>query len=149
MPAIRGLVAEGILQTTAEYRNSFSTLLRATDVQCFAERYVATLVLARRFHLNSGSLAPIERVGNTAPTDERVERSSTSRTCEATRSLGSSGRLKAGRVASLMIIRGDAILPVVAPTAEILARTPGADTEASLSCAESVRVTECPLRLNR
>ncbi len=57
VPVIRGLVEEGILQTTAEYRNGFSKLLPATDVQCFAERYVATSILARRFHLNSGSLA--------------------------------------------------------------------------------------------
>ena len=54
---IRGLVAEGILQTTAEYRNGFSKLLPATAVQHFAESYVATSVLARRFHLNSRSLA--------------------------------------------------------------------------------------------
>ena len=57
MPVIRGLVAQGILHTTAEYRNGFSKLLPATDVQRFAEDYVATSVLARRFHLNSGSLA--------------------------------------------------------------------------------------------
>ena len=57
MPVIRGLVAQGILHTTAEYRNGFSKLLPAADVQHFAEDYVATSVLARRFHLNSGSLA--------------------------------------------------------------------------------------------
>jgi hypothetical protein len=57
VPVIRGLVAEGILQTTTEYRNGFSKLLPATDVQHFAECYVATSVLARRFHLNSRSLA--------------------------------------------------------------------------------------------
>ena len=57
MPVIRGLVAEAILQTTAEYRNGFSKLLPATDVQHFAEYYEATSVLARRFHLNSRSLA--------------------------------------------------------------------------------------------
>jgi hypothetical protein len=57
VPVIRGLVAEGILQTTAEYRNGFSKLLPATDVQHFAESYVATSVLARRFRLNSRSLA--------------------------------------------------------------------------------------------
>jgi hypothetical protein len=57
VPVIRGLVAEGILQTTAEYRNGFSKLLPATDVQHFAEYYEATSALARRFHLNSRSLA--------------------------------------------------------------------------------------------
>ena len=57
VPVIRGLVAQGILHTIAEYRNGFSKLLPAADVQHFAERYVATSVLARRFHLNSGSLA--------------------------------------------------------------------------------------------
>src|ERR1035438_841760 len=57
MPVIRGLVAQGILQTTAEYRNGFSKLLPAADVQGFEEGYVATSVLARRFHLHSGSFA--------------------------------------------------------------------------------------------
>jgi hypothetical protein len=56
-PVIRGLVAQGILHITAEYRNGFSKLLPAVDVQRFAEGYVATSVLARRFHLHSGSLA--------------------------------------------------------------------------------------------
>src|SRR6185437_2503018 len=55
-PVIRGLVAQGILHITAEYRNGFSKLLPAVDVQCFAEGYVATSVLAKRFHLDSGSL---------------------------------------------------------------------------------------------
>jgi hypothetical protein len=54
---IRGLVAQGIVHTIAESRNGFSKLLPAADVQQFAERYVATSVLARRFHLPSGSLA--------------------------------------------------------------------------------------------
>jgi hypothetical protein len=56
MPVIRGLVAQGILHTAAEYRNGLSKLVPATDVQHFAESYVATSVLARRFHLHSGSL---------------------------------------------------------------------------------------------
>jgi hypothetical protein len=54
---IRGLVAQGIVHAAAEYRNGFSKLLPAADGQRFAERYVATSVLAKRFHLNSGSLA--------------------------------------------------------------------------------------------
>ena len=54
---IRGLVAQGIVHTMAESRNGFSKLLPAADVRQFAEGYVATSVLARRFHLDSGSLA--------------------------------------------------------------------------------------------
>ena len=57
MPVVRGLVAQGILHTTAEYRNGLSKLLPAVDVQRFAAAYVATSVLARRFHLHSGSFA--------------------------------------------------------------------------------------------
>jgi hypothetical protein len=41
----------------AEYRNGFSKLLPTADVQRFADDYVATSVLAKRFHLDSGSLA--------------------------------------------------------------------------------------------
>ena len=58
---IRGLVAQGIVHTIAESRNGFSKLLPAADVQQFAERYVATSVLAKRFHLDSA-----ERGGHTA-----------------------------------------------------------------------------------
>jgi hypothetical protein len=57
MPVVRGLVAQGILHIAAEYRNGLSKLLPAADVQRFAEGYVATSVLASRFHLHSGSLA--------------------------------------------------------------------------------------------
>lgn len=57
MPVVRGLVAQGILHTTAEYRNGLSKLLPAVDVQRFAARYVVTSVLARRFRLHSGSFA--------------------------------------------------------------------------------------------
>jgi hypothetical protein len=57
MPVVRGLVARGILHTAAEYRNGLSKLLPAPDVQRFAEGYVATSVLARRFHLHSASFA--------------------------------------------------------------------------------------------
>ena len=55
MPVVRGLVAQGILHTTAEYRNGLSKLLPAVDVQRFAAGYVATSVLAMRFHLHTGS----------------------------------------------------------------------------------------------
>jgi len=57
VPVIRGLVAQGIVHAAAEYRFGLSKLLPAADVQRFAERYVATSVLARRFRLNSGSFA--------------------------------------------------------------------------------------------
>jgi len=56
VPVIRGLVAQDIVHSAAEYRFGLSKLLAAADVQRFAEGYVATSVLARRFHLDSGSL---------------------------------------------------------------------------------------------
>ena len=56
-PVIRGLVAKGIVHAVAEYRVGLSKLLTASDVQRFGELYVATSVLAKRSHLNSGSLA--------------------------------------------------------------------------------------------
>jgi len=62
---IRGLVEQGIMRASAEYRFGLSKLLPAADVQRFAERYVATSVLARRFHLNSGSLARYLRESGT------------------------------------------------------------------------------------
>jgi hypothetical protein len=54
---IRGLVAQGLLGVAAGYRNGFAKLVPEKEVQCFAEGYVSTSVLARRFRLNSGSLA--------------------------------------------------------------------------------------------
>lgn len=54
---IRGLVAHGIINDAAEYRFGLSKLLPAADVQRFADGYVAISVLARRFHVNSRSLA--------------------------------------------------------------------------------------------
>jgi hypothetical protein len=56
-PIIRAMVAQGILSAPAGYRSGLSKLVPAADIQRFAERYVATSVLARQFHLNSGSLA--------------------------------------------------------------------------------------------
>ena len=64
-PVIRGLVAQGILHIMAEYRNGLSKLLPAGDVQRFADGYVATSVLAKRSHLNSGSLARYLRESGT------------------------------------------------------------------------------------
>ena len=54
---IRGLVAQGLLGVAAGYRNGFAKLVPEKEVQRFAEGYVSTSVLARRFRLNSGSLA--------------------------------------------------------------------------------------------
>jgi len=56
-PIIRAMVAQRILRAPAGYRSGLSKLVPAADIQRFAERYVATSVLARHFHLNSGSLA--------------------------------------------------------------------------------------------
>jgi len=62
---IRGLIAQGILHIMAEYRNGLSKLLPAADVQRFAEGYVATSALAKRYHLDSGSLARYLRESGT------------------------------------------------------------------------------------
>jgi hypothetical protein len=54
---VRGLVAQGLLGVAAGYRNGFAKLVPEEEVRRFAEGYVSTSVLARRFRLNSGSLA--------------------------------------------------------------------------------------------
>jgi hypothetical protein len=54
---IRGLVEKNVLPAAAKYRFGLSELLTAADVQSFAEKYVAISALARRFHVNSVSLA--------------------------------------------------------------------------------------------
>ena len=54
---IRGLVAQELLGVDAGYRNGFAKLVPEKEVRRFAEGYVSTSVLARRFRLNSGSLA--------------------------------------------------------------------------------------------
>ena len=54
---IRGLVAQGIFHPPAEYRNGFSKLVPAADVQRFAQSYVSISTVARRSNVNSGSLA--------------------------------------------------------------------------------------------
>ena len=64
-PVIRGLIAQGILHIMAEYRNGLSKLLPAADVRRFAEGYVATSALAKRYHLDSGSLARYLRESGT------------------------------------------------------------------------------------
>ena len=62
---IRSMVAQGVLTAPAEHRNGFSRLVPAADIQIFAERYLAVSVLARQFHLNSGSLARYLRESGT------------------------------------------------------------------------------------
>jgi len=54
---VRGLVAQGLLGVAAGYRNGLAKLIAEKEVQLFADAYVSTSVLARRFRLNSGSLA--------------------------------------------------------------------------------------------
>ncbi len=54
---VRGLVAQGLLGVATGYRNGFAKLVPEKGVRRFAETYVSTSVLARRFRLNSGSLA--------------------------------------------------------------------------------------------
>jgi hypothetical protein len=54
---IRGLTVHGLLTASGGFRNGFARLIPAEEVQQFAERYVATSVLSKRFQLNGGSLA--------------------------------------------------------------------------------------------
>jgi hypothetical protein len=63
---IRGLVEYGILHAAGEYRCGLSKLLPAAEVQQFADNYVATSALARRFHLNTVSLSRYLRETGTA-----------------------------------------------------------------------------------
>jgi hypothetical protein len=53
------------LRAAAEYRFGRSKLLPAADVQRFAELYVATSVLAKRFRLNSVAFARYLRESGT------------------------------------------------------------------------------------
>jgi hypothetical protein len=54
--AIRALADRGFL-TSAGFRNGFARLIPAEEIRQFAERYVATAVLAKQLHLNSLSLS--------------------------------------------------------------------------------------------
>jgi hypothetical protein len=54
---IRGLTDQGLLAASDGFRNGFARPVPAKQVQQFSERYLATSVLAKRFQLNSGSLA--------------------------------------------------------------------------------------------
>jgi hypothetical protein len=62
---IRGLANQGLLTASAGFRNGFAQLIPAKEVQQFAESHVATSILARRFHLHSGSLSRYLRESNT------------------------------------------------------------------------------------
>jgi hypothetical protein len=53
---VRGLVQKGFLTVAAGFRHGLSKLIPEKDVHRFAEQYVATSALARRFRLNSCSL---------------------------------------------------------------------------------------------
>ena len=61
---IRGLADQGLL-TASDFRNGLARLVPAKGVQQFAEQYVATSILAKRFHLNSGSLGRYLRESGT------------------------------------------------------------------------------------
>src|SRR5207244_6652734 len=54
---IRGMVVQGILSAPPEYRSGPSKLVPAAEIQRFAEQYVSTTVLVRRFNVNGSSLA--------------------------------------------------------------------------------------------
>jgi hypothetical protein len=62
---IRGLINEGVLTASGPFRNGFARLIPAKEVQQFAERYVATSILAKRFHVDSGSLSRYLRESGT------------------------------------------------------------------------------------
>ena len=62
---IRGLTNQGLLTASNDFRNGFARLIPAEEVQQFAERYVSTSVLAKRFQLNSGSLGRYLRESGT------------------------------------------------------------------------------------
>jgi hypothetical protein len=53
---IRGLADRGFLTASAGFRNGFARLIPAKEVREFAEQYVATSIIGRRFHLKGGSL---------------------------------------------------------------------------------------------
>jgi len=53
---IRGLVNRGSLTASGSFRNGFARFVPNKEVHQFAEQYVAIPTLARKFHLNSGSL---------------------------------------------------------------------------------------------
>jgi hypothetical protein len=54
---VRGLVAQGLLELAAGYRNGLTKLVPERQVRRLAETYVSTAALAKQFRLDSGSLA--------------------------------------------------------------------------------------------
>jgi len=62
---IRGLTEQGLLTASKGFRNGFARLIPAKEVQQFAENYVATSSLAKRFDLNGGALARYLRESGT------------------------------------------------------------------------------------
>jgi hypothetical protein len=62
---IRGLTHQGLLTAFNGFRNGFARLIPAKYVQQFARQYVPTSILARRFQLDSGSLARYLRESGT------------------------------------------------------------------------------------
>jgi hypothetical protein len=62
---IRGLVEQDVLHAAEDYRFGISKLLAATGVHQLSERYVATSVLSKRFHLNSVAFARYLRESGT------------------------------------------------------------------------------------
>jgi hypothetical protein len=54
------------IELGGRFRNGSARLIPAKEAHDFAERYVATSILGKRFHLNSGSLARYLRQSGTA-----------------------------------------------------------------------------------
>jgi hypothetical protein len=62
---VRGLVLQGVLTAPAGYRNGYSKLVPAKQVQRFAERYVAATVITKHFNLSGWSFARYLRESGT------------------------------------------------------------------------------------
>jgi hypothetical protein len=54
---IRAMVSQGILSGPPKYQSGSSRLVRAAEIQRFAEQYVSSTVLARRFNINGSLIA--------------------------------------------------------------------------------------------
>jgi hypothetical protein len=59
------LTDQRLLTASNAFRNGFARLIPAKEVHQFAERYVATSVLLKRFQLNTGSLTRYLRESGT------------------------------------------------------------------------------------
>lgn len=62
---VRGLVLQRVLTAPAAYRNGYSKLIPAKQVQHFAARYVAATVIAKHFNLSGSSFAHYLRESGT------------------------------------------------------------------------------------